>query len=138
MASSLPTRLKIVEHRKDYSGFTLIEVMAALAIVAIALAAITRTIGQAADTSATLRDRSAALWVAQDRLVLHRMRRDWPATRTTTGEREMAGRTWRWQEKVATTPVADLRRVEIEVRQGESPDVLAHLVGFLRSPSAKP
>lgn len=127
-----------MRHRKGTLGFSLIEVLVALTILAIPLAAITRTVSQAIDTTAALRDRSMALWVAQDRIALHRIRRDWPATRTTTGTSEMAGRTWRWEEKVVTTPVAQLRRIEIEVREGDSPDVLARLVGFLRDPRAKP
>ncbi|MFQ6021152.1 MAG: type II secretion system minor pseudopilin GspI [Acidiferrobacterales bacterium] len=127
-----------MRHRKGTLGFSLIEVLVALTILAIPLAAITRTVSQAIDTTAALRDRSMALWVAQDRIALHRIRRDWPATRTTTGTSEMAGRTWRWEEKVVTTPVAQLRRIEIEVREGDSADVLARLVGFLRDPRAKP
>lgn len=127
-----------MRHRKGRLGFSLIEVLVALTILAIPLAAITRTVSQAIDTTAALRDRSMALWVAQDRIALHRIRRDWPATRTTTGTSEMAGRTWRWEEKVVTTPVAELRRIEIEVREGDSADVLARLVGFLRDPRAKP
>lgn len=128
----------MVRHRKRNPGFSLIEVLVALTILAIPLAAITRAMSQAIDTSAALRDRSMALWVAQDRITLHRIGRDWPATRTTTGTSEMGGRTWHWQEKIATTPVAELRRIEIEVREGDKPDVLVRLVGFLRDPRGKP
>ncbi len=76
--------------------------------------------------------------MAQDRITLNRMRRAWPSTRTTTGTTDMAGRTWHWQEKVMTTPVAELRRIEIEVREGDKPDVLARLVGLVRDPRARP
>ncbi|MFQ5994201.1 MAG: type II secretion system minor pseudopilin GspI [Acidiferrobacterales bacterium] len=127
-----------MQGRKPPRGFVLVEVLIALAILAIAMAAIIGAIAQSIDTTAALRDRNVAMWVAQDRLVFHRMRRDWPATRTTTGTREMAGYTWRWQQVVITTPVAELRRIEIEVREGERPDVLARLVGFLRDPGVKP
>ncbi len=114
------------------------EVLIALAILAIPLAAITRAVGQAIDTTAALRDRSIAMWVAQDRLTMHRIERDWPTLKTTTGTSEMAGRSWRWQEKVISTPVVQLRRVEIEIRDENGPDMLAKLVGFLRNPQAKP
>jgi general secretion pathway protein I len=127
-----------VRHRKKQLGFLLVEILVALAILAIPLAAITRAVSQAIDTTAALRDRSIALWVAQDRLTMHRIERDWPPLKTTSGTSEMAGRSWRWQEKVISTPVAQLRRVEIEIHDENGSDLLAKLVGFLRDPQAKP
>ena len=127
-----------MRRRKKQTGFLLVEILVALVILAIPLAAITRAVSQAIDTTAALRDRSIAMWVAQDRLTMHRIERDWPSLKTTTGTSEMADRSWRWQEKVMSTPVAQLRRVEIEIRDENGPDVLAKLVGFLRDPQAKP
>ena len=124
-------------HKKP-TGFVLVEVLVALAILAIPLTAIIYAVSQAIDTTAALRDRSIAMWIAQDRLTIHRIERDWPSLKTTTGTSEMVGRNWRWQEKVISTPVAQLRRVEIEIRDENRPDVLAKLVGFLRDPQAKP
>ncbi|MFQ5935692.1 MAG: type II secretion system minor pseudopilin GspI [Acidiferrobacterales bacterium] len=127
-----------MRHPRQNSGFLLVELLVALTILALPLAAITRTITQAIDNTVALRERSVALWIAQDQIALHRIRRDWPATRTTTGTREMGGRTWRWQEKVLTTPVPQLRRIEVEVRGEDQPEVLARLVGFVRDPGFKP
>jgi len=118
-----------------HDGFTLVEVLVALAVVAIALAAAMRSTGQAINTSVALRDRTMALWLAQDRLARHRLDRDWPAADTKDGETEMAGRTWRWREQIITTPEANLRRIEIEIRNVNNPDVLARLVGLLERPS---
>jgi len=115
-----------------------VEVLVALVILAIPLAAIIHAVSQAIDTTAALRDRNIAMWVAQDRLTMHRIERDWPSLKTTTGTSEMAGRSWRWQEKAISTPVAQLRRVEIEIRDENGPDMLAKLVGLLRDPQAKP
>ena len=127
-----------MRRRKKQTGFLLVEILVALVILAIPLAAITRAVSQAIDTTAALRDRSIAMWVAQDRLTMHRIERDWPSLKTTTGTSEMADRSWRWQEKVISTPIVQLRRVEIEIRDENGPDVLAKLVGFLRDPQAKP
>ena len=127
-----------MRRRKKQTGFLLVEILVALVILAIPLAAITRAVSQAIDTTAALRDRNIAMWVAQDRLTMHRIERDWPSLKTTTGTSEMADRSWRWQEKVISTPVVQLRRVEIEIRDENGPDVLAKLVGFLRDPQAKP
>lgn len=127
-----------MRRRKKQTGFLLVEILVALVILAIPLAAITRAVSQAIDTTAALRDRNIAMWVAQDRLTMHRIERDWPSLKTTTGTSEMADRSWRWQEKVISTSVVQLRRVEIEIRDENGPDVLAKLVGFLRDPQAKP
>lgn len=124
--------------RRHNAGFMLVEMLVALAILALPLAAITRSISQAIDTTAALRDRSIALWVAQDQIALHRMRRDWPDVKATSGTRELAGRNWRWQEQVLTTPVAQLRRIEVEVRDTDHAQALVRLVAFLRDPKSKP
>lgn len=123
---------------RHHRGFLLVELLMALVILALPLAAFTRTINQSIDNTAGLRDRSIALWIAQDQLAVHQMRRDWPDTKTVTGTREMAGRNWRWQEKVLATPTPQLRRIEVEVRDADRNDVLARLVGFVRDPNTKP
>lgn len=119
-------------------GFTLVEVLIALAVLAIALAAVMRALGQGIDLSAGLRDRNVALWVAQNRLALHQIQHDWPAQDTTEGTIEMAGREWRWREQVASTPEPALRRIEIEVRAPAGEQVFAHLAGFLARPASAP
>jgi general secretion pathway protein I len=116
------------------TGFTLVEVLVALAVLAVALAAVTHSVSLGIDLSADLRDRNVALWVAQNRLVQHQAQRDFPAPDTTEGTIDMAGRTWRWREQVANTPEQKLRRIEIDVRSKDQDHVLARLVGFLAQP----
>ncbi len=115
-------------------GFTLVEVLVALAVLAIALTAVMRTMAQAIDATATLRERHVALWVAQNRLAEHQMRRDWPAADTRDGETEFGGEKWFWRQQVSTTPEATIRRIEITIRrQAGSEDTQARLVGYLRN-----
>jgi general secretion pathway protein I len=115
-------------------GFTLIEVLIALAVLAIALATVMRTIVQSIDLTSDLRDRAVALWVAQNRLVGHQLQHDWPSPDTTEGDVEMGTRRWHWREQVSSTPEEALRRIEIEVRAPGSEERLARLVGFLERP----
>lgn len=124
--------------RRSSRGFTLVEVLVALAVLAIALVAVLRTMGQAVDTTVALRERNVALWVAQNRLAEHQIRRDWPAPDTKNGETEIGGERWFWREQVSTTPEPRIRRIEITVRRDtDSPNTQAKLVGFLRNPGTE-
>jgi len=124
--------------RARHAGFTLVEVLVALAVLAIALAGIMRVTSQAISTSYTLRERNLALWVAQNRLVMHQLKRDWPDTDTVDGEAEMAGEKWFWREQVSATPQKDMRRVEISVRRiSDRKDSLVNLAGYLRHVESK-
>jgi general secretion pathway protein I len=132
--------------RAKPSGFTLVEVLVALAILSIALGAVLAAMGQAIDVTTTLRDRTLALWVAQERANDHLKKRSWPEVRTHEGTTEFAGREWQWREKVSSirTTVSDpskppvtnveMRRMDIEVMAPKSAYVLAKLTVFIGQP----
>lgn len=113
-------------------GFTLVEVLVALTILAVALAAGMRTLAQSADGATTLKLRTLALWVAQNRLALAELERPWPATGTEMGRAREAGIEFAWRASVAATPNPAFRRFEIVVAEATVPDyALARLVGYL-------
>ena len=117
-------------------GFTLLEVLVALAVVAVAFAGIMRSIGQSADTSLVLREKILATWVAQNRLAEHQIKEDWPGAGTRSGTAELAGREWRWKEKIINTELNnELRQIEIEISTPKDDHVLASLIGLLRKPT---
>jgi general secretion pathway protein I len=118
------------------AGFTLLEVLVALAIVATALAAAVRASGVSVDSSAQVTERLLASWVAQNRLAELSARRIFPDLGTQSGTAKQAGRDFSWEETVGTTPNADFRRVEIRVRAGGD-HVAATLVGYLAVPQAE-
>jgi general secretion pathway protein I len=120
--------------RRRAAGFTLIEVLVALAVLSVALAAALGLVGQAINTHGALRDRTLALWVAQDRLRELQLRRDWPALAARTGTSTQGGREWQWREQVRATAMPQIRRIEIEVSERDGRDTLARLAGFLREP----
>lgn len=131
----MPARIQNGRSPLLTAGFTLVEVLVALAVLTIALAAVMRALSQSIDTSASLRDRTVAMWVAQNRLAMHQVTRDFPALDTTEGEAEMAGREWRWREQVTAAPGEPaMRQIHIEVRAASGPQPLARLVGFLSKP----
>lgn len=131
----LPSKPRNGPSIKFTTGFTLVEVLVALAVLTIALAAVMRALSQSIDTSASLRDRTVAMWVAQNRLTTHQVQRDFPPLDTTEGEADMAGRPWRWREQVTPAPgEPDMRQIHIEVRAASGAQPLARLIGFLSKP----
>ena len=113
-------------------GFTLLEVLVALTIVAVALGAIIKTTGDAARNTAHLRDKTFAQWVALNRLAELQVTREWPATGTRAGTEELGNASWDWTRIVMESGQPGVRRVEVEVRPADSKDdPLVSVVGFI-------
>lgn len=113
-------------------GFTLLEVLVALAILAVAMAAVARAANLMTDSAGELKLRTLATWVAQNRLAEHMARGEWPETGVRNGAAEQAGVPFDWEERVSGTPNAAFRRMEIRVyATGQSGRHLAQLVGYL-------
>ena len=118
-------------------GFTLLEVLVALAVVAVALAAGVRALGQAADVSSALAERTLARWVAQDHMALLRARGELPPVGLRDGRQRMGGRDFAWTETSEDLPQSPFRRIEVQVH-ADQPDAsnTARLVIFLLRPPA--
>ena len=113
------------------TGFTLIEVLVALAILAVALAAAVRASGTAADGTVELKERLIATWIAQDRLAEYAALPRWPEIGAREGTAEQAGVQFAWRETVSGTPNQRFRRVEVQVFPARAPNhALATLVGY--------
>lgn len=99
-------------YRRDASGFTLIEVLVALAIVVVGLAALATTANQSARTTTYLRDKTMAQWIALNRITEIRIGGTVPADDVSEGELEFGGREWRWELERIQTPVEGIFRLE--------------------------
>jgi len=120
---------KVTSRKK---GFTLIEVLIALLIVATALGTASKIILDAVTNNHSLKDKAAAQWVGLNQLSTLKLRRQWPV-RTESGEEEMMQRTWIWEQTAESTADDNLIRVSIAVRlEGADEDELKALVtGFV-------
>ena len=111
-------------------GFTLVEVLVAMTIAAIALMTAIRATGSLAVNSAELRARTLAQWSAENRLSQIRIAGEWPALGRRDYDCSQAGVALVCVEQVFQTPNPQFRRVEIAVRAPDSSHRLSRLVGF--------
>lgn len=102
-------------------GFTLIEILVAVAILAIALAATSRAASIATDGALETRHRLLATWAAQNRVAELRARRIFPAAATTRLTTEQGGMALVIDEVVTETPNPTIRRVDLAVADARDP-----------------
>ena len=118
-------------HQKN-KGFTLIEVMLAMAIFAIAGVALLGVADNNYRHISHLEDQMFANWVASNQLVEASLDTSWPPKNNKKGDVEMAGRKWYWQQKVLATASKDLRAVVMEVRLNKDDELItASLTTYL-------
>ena len=120
------------------TGFTLVEILVALAIVAIALTAGMRALAQATDTASALKSRTLALWIAQNRLAAAQVEIPPPSLGNYRGDATQAGVPFVWQATITTTPNPAFRRIDIVVAEPATPDyALATLTGFVANQESR-
>jgi len=116
-------------------GFTLIEVLIALAIVAIGLTAALRASGVGHEAALESRTRLIAMWLAQNVVAERTARGDWPDPGRQAQNAELAGHTFLLREVVKTTPNPRFRRLEVTVSLAMRPERPLHqLVAYLVRP----
>lgn len=146
--------------RTRQRGFTLLEAMIALMIVAMALPALITLVMTQLDGSAAIRDKTYAYWVAENQLTRVRLLQqqkakkalaDYKVPEKDSGTVDMMGLRWQWQLKTIamdTLPVPGFKRIEIAVRLlgmadgaslgnsavDEDQPVLARLTGYISDP----
>jgi len=122
-------------HKHTSSGFTLLEVMVALSVLAIALSAIVKASSSYTNNLGYLRDKTLAHWVAVNKMNEITLSNTWPRPGVKKGSTTMANRDWAWRVDVQNTPDQSVRRLEIEIRQdADDEDALTTLVGFAGEP----
>ena len=145
----LLVKLKILSHKKSkmliqpnkqthkkQQGFTLLEVMVALFIVAVTLGGAVKVIGSAAANSSRMSNKTFANWVALNQIAELRIKEEWPKIGESTGTTEMSGRKWAWVQDSIDTDDDNIRRVELSVwfEEDKKSAPFVTVVGFLPKP----
>ena len=122
---------------KTTRGFSLVEVLVALAVVAIALVALLAAAARLTRDADHLRELTLADWVAANVLTESRLREPFPALGKSEGRMRMGPREYRWQRVVQNTPEPALRRIDVHVYSrdaGNDDAPIRSLVGFAGRP----
>lgn len=136
--------IKMNRHHKNKKnkGFTLLEVLVALAVFAVAAIALMRVSESQLQLSARLEDKTFAHWVALNMVSEMQANQDWPDLGEKTGKVSMAGRDWKIIVKTLATPMNRVRRIEVTV--GVAPqdftqnmEAITVLSGFIEQPSVQ-
>jgi len=117
-------------------GFTLLEVLIALAVLAIALAAAIKGISSHVENITYLKERTLAHWVGLNALEELRAGGDYPGSGTIKGDETMAGRDFRWTIKVTEISGGDVRRLDVKVVPDDDPErPLSSMIAYLGKPA---
>jgi general secretion pathway protein I len=100
-------------------GFTLIEVLVALAIVVIGMAAVLGALSSSAGTISYLRDKTFAQWVALNKIATLRISGQQTPVGNSDGDIDFAGRSWHWRQEVTATQIPGVVRIDVKVRPKE-------------------
>ena len=115
-------------------GFTLIEVLIALAILAIALVALIKVAGQSVAEAASVKEKMSAHWVAMNALAkMQTGLIDLNKTTDPSGDEKMLGAQWHWQAAIQQgSSKVNFVQVKITVQEEPSKKTFETLTGFVR------
>lgn len=115
-------------------GFTLLECLIALAILAVSLSAALRAVASSTQSLYMIRDHTLARWIAQNRLAELRATGAFPSLGASTSNRTQAGQKYVLREVVDRTPNPLFRKIQIQVIDDHSGRPLAEASGFVVRP----
>jgi general secretion pathway protein I len=113
-------------------GFTLLEVLVAMAILGLGMIAVFGGMSQSLNVTARLRDKTLANWVALNQITELQVTGEYPDAGNRSDQVEMARSEWAWEMKITNIPQIEMRRIDVTVSFAESPnDILATVIGFI-------
>lgn len=115
-------------------GFTLLEVLIALIVLAVSLAAIAGEMLQMLNAATSMRERTYASWIAHNKIAELRLANVVPDTTTTSGEINYANQEWAWRAVITETGVPNLFRVDVTISFPGQDPLMRPVTGFIGEP----
>jgi general secretion pathway protein I len=117
-------------------GFTLLEAMVALVIVALGMMAVNKGLNEYVVQASSLEERTLASWIGTNEITALSVGPTWPAVGTHDEDVEFAQRKWRAHIVVTETDVMNLHRVDVSVSFKDNPERTIWKVSGLVEPPA--
>ena len=134
MATRRFLRMGSINIRKTNKGFTLLEALVALAIVALGMTAVQTQLNRYVVTATVTEEKTLASWIAANKLTELSVAPAWPELGRSDDEVEYAQREWRMTIEVSETQVENLRRVDVRVYRADDPERLIQTLSGLLEP----
>ncbi len=119
---------------KPQAGFTLIEVMVALAIVALSLSAVVASVTQMVQAATAVQERTYASWIAQNKISAIRLSNVTPEVSETDDQVTFASVEWALRTTISETGVENLYRVDVAVSYAGTEQAVRTVTGFIGEP----
>lgn len=120
------------EKLKSDGGFSLLELLVAVAVLSLAAVTLLDHQASAARMTGRVQEQALAAIVAENRLALLSAQEESPAIGSRSGTAEQFGVSFRWAEVVRVVPGAELMSLDVTVTADGSDAPLAKLTAFRR------
>lgn len=133
-----PRNRRCTDPARPAAGFTLIEILIAMTIIAVGVSALVASAGASAWRAEYLREREFGRWVASNALTALQVVPAWPDVGSKNTEVEMGDTVWFLKTVTQKVADADLRRVDVEVRLDKDAENYIYVVtGFVGNPETR-
>lgn len=122
---------KFINPNQKQAGFTLIEVLLALSIIAIALTALLKATSQNVANTQRIKEKTISHWIAMQgvsmiQLGLLQVTPSQDVTQVTT----MLGQRWYWRANLSQTPIPSMQKITITVSKNQAGPFRDPLIAF--------
>ncbi|WP_404401643.1 type II secretion system minor pseudopilin GspI [Idiomarina seosinensis] len=129
-------RVSFLPGRCHQRGFTLIEVMVAIALFGMAALAAVNAASSHLGSLSILQQKTFAQYVASNRLAELTLAQQWPVADEASGRTTLAEQSWQWQQQVSETVTPNVVAVTIIVSAADGEQELSRLTRYLRRPDS--
>ncbi len=127
----MPIWTKNSSIENNLRGFTLLEVLVALAIVSVGLLSVSTALSRAVTVNESLEERTVGVWIVGNKMAELRMSREFSASGENSSSVSMAGRNWKVLETYYSTSDPDIARVVVSVFIEGEEDSILNSTGYL-------
>jgi len=116
-------------------GFTLIEIIISLVVISVALGAVIATTGNSIKHGAHIKEKTIALWVAQNAIAEISIENKWPSKGIKSDKSTMAGKNWFIKSEIKQTPNKNIRKMDLSVfSDKKTEDKVVSLTTYILKP----